>query len=143
MFYKNKLMNEYLAKFTEIESKNWTYEKVKNQMSREVIKVFFSTNYKSTTARMRYMRATLNFIDYMAKNTKVKYISNVKFYHIKDYILHLLNKRKGNGEILKEKYINTEINGVLYYFNLIKVNNPKLKKGASYLIQEVKKENGI
>lgn len=136
-------MLKFLEKYPIIESDKWTYERIKNEMSREVIKVFFSTNYKSLDARMRYLRATLNFIDYIVKNTKVKYISNVKFYHIKDYILHLLNKRKGNGEILKEKYINTEINGVLYYFNLIKVNNPKLKKGAAFLIQEVKKENGI
>ena len=27
-----QLMNEYLSKFPEIESKNWNYEKVKNQM---------------------------------------------------------------------------------------------------------------
>lgn len=143
MFNKKQLMNEYLSKFPEIESKNWTYEKVKNQMSREVIKIFFSTNYKSTSARMRYLRATLNFIDYIALNTKVKHLSNIKYYHIKEYILHLLNKRKSNGEKLKENYINTEINGVLHYFNLVKINNPKLKKGAAYLIQEVKRENAI
>ena len=53
MFNKKQLMNEYLSKFPEIESKNWNYEKVKNQMSREVIKIFFSTNYKSTSARMK------------------------------------------------------------------------------------------
>ena len=98
MFNKKQLMNEYLSKFPEIESKNWNYEKVKNQMSREVIKIFFSTNYKSTSARMRYLRATLNFIDYIALNTKVKHLSNIKYYHIKEYILHLLNKRKSNGE---------------------------------------------
>ncbi|HHD2802041.1 hypothetical protein [Clostridium perfringens] len=143
MFNKKQLMNEYLSKFPEIESKNWNYEKVKNQMSREVIKIFFSTNYKSTSARMRYLRATLNFIDYIALNTKVKHLSNIKYYHIKEYILHLLNKRKSNGEKLKENYINTEINGVLHYFNLVKINNPKLKKGAAYLIQEVKRENAI
>ena len=143
MFNKKQLMNEYLSKFPEIESKNWTYEKVKNQMSREIIKIFFSTNYKSTSARMRYLRATLNFIDYIALNTKVKHLSNIKYYHIKEYILHLLNKRKSNGEKLKENYINTEINGVLHYFNLVKINNPKLKKGAAYLIQEVKRENAI
>lgn len=143
MFNKKQLMNEYLSKFPEIESKNWTYEKVKNQMSREVIKIFFGTNYKSTTARMRYMRAMLNFVNYIASNTKVKHLDNIKYYHIKEYILHLLNKRKGNGERLKESYINTEINGVLYYFNLMKVNNPKLKKGASFLIQEVKREHNI
>ena len=112
-------------------------------MSREVIKIFFSTNYKSTSARMRYLRATLNFIDYIALNTKLKHLSNIKYYHIKEYILHLLNKRKSNGEKLKEIYINTEINGVLHYFNLVKINNPKLKKGAAYLIQEVKRENAI
>ena len=143
MFNKKQLMNEYLSKFPEIESKNWNYEKVKNQMSREVIKIFFSTNYKSTSARMRYLRATLNFIDYIALNTKVKHLSNIKYYHIKEYILHLLNKRKSNGEKLKENYINTEINGVLHYYNLVKINNPKLKKGAAYLIQEVKRENAI
>ena len=143
MFNKKQLMNEYLSKFPEIESKNWNYDKVKNQMSREVIKIFFSTNYKSTSARMRYLRATLNFIDYIALNTKVKHLSNIKYYHIKEYILHLLNKRKSNGEKLKENYINTEINGVLHYFNLVKINNPKLKKGAAYLIQEVKRENAI
>ena len=143
MFNKKQLMNEYLSKFPEIESKNWNYEKVKNQMSREVIKIFFSTNYKSTSARMRYLRATLNFIDYIALNTKVKHLSNIKYYHIKEYILHLLNKRKSNGEKLKENYINTEINGVLHYFNLVKINNPKLKKGAAYLIHEVKRENAI
>lgn len=143
MFNKKQLMNEYLSKFPEIESKNWNYEKVKNQMSREVIKIFFSTNYKSTSARMRYLRATLNFIDYIALNTKVKHLSNIKYYHIKEYILHLLNKRKSNGEKLKENYINTEINGILHYFNLVKINNPKLKKGAAYLIQEVKRENAI
>ena len=143
MFNKKQLMNEYLSKFHEIESKNWNYEKVKNQMSREVIKIFFSTNYKSTSARMRYLRATLNFIDYIALNTKVKHLSNIKYYHIKEYILHLLNKRKSNGEKLKENYINTEINGILHYFNLVKINNPKLKKGAAYLIQEVKRENAI
>ena len=32
MFNKKQLMNEYLSKFPEIESKNWNYEKVKNQM---------------------------------------------------------------------------------------------------------------
>ena len=143
MFNKKQLMNEYLSKFPEIESKNWTNEKVKNQMSREVIKIFFSTNYKSTTARMRYLRATLNFVNYIALNTKVKHLDNIKYYHIKEYILYLLKKEKSNGEKLKEKYINTEINGVLYYFNLIKVNNPKLKRGASFLIQEVKRENAI
>ncbi|MDZ5019667.1 hypothetical protein [Clostridium perfringens] len=143
MFNKKQLMNEYLSKFPEIESKNWTYEKVKNQMSREIIKIFFSTNYKSTSARMRYLRATLNFIDYIASNTKVKHLSNIKYYHMKEYILYLLKKEKNNGEKLKEKYINTEINGVLYYFNLVKINNPKLKKGAAFLIQEVKRENAI
>ena len=143
MFNKKQLMNEYLNKFPEIESKNWTYEKVKNEMSREIIKIFFSTNYKSTSARMRYLRATLNFIDYIASNTKVKHLSNIKYYHIKKYILYLLKKEKNNGEKLKEKYINTEINGVLYYFNLVKINNPKLKKGAAFLIQEVKRENAI
>lgn len=143
MFNKKQLMQQYLERFPVVESKNWTPEKVKNEMSREIIKMFFSTNYKSLDARMRYMRATLNFIDYISKNTKVKHLSNIKYYHIKEYILYLLRKRKGNGEKLKEKYINTEINGVLYYFNLIKVNNPKLQKGASYLIQEVKRENGF
>lgn len=143
MFNKKQLMQQYLEKFPVVESKNWTPEKVKNEMSREVIKVFFSTNYKSTTARMRYMRATLNFIDYIASNTKVKYLNNIKYYHIKEYILYLLKRDKNNGEKLKDNYINTEINGVLYFFNLIKINNPKLQKGASYLIQEVKKENGI
>lgn len=53
-------MNQYLEKFPVVESKNWTPEKVKNQMSREIIKIFFGTNYKSKTARMRYMRAMLN-----------------------------------------------------------------------------------
>lgn len=143
MFNKKQLMNEYLSKFPEIESKNWTYEKVKNQMSREVIRIFFGTNYKSTTARMRYMRAMLNFVNYIAINTKVKHLSNIKYYHIKEYILYLLKKEKNNGEKLKEKYINTEINGVLYYFNLVKINNPKLQKGAAFLIQEVKRENDI
>lgn len=141
MFNKNKLMNKYLEEFPEIESKKWTVEKVKNQMSREVIKVFFNTNYKSFDARMRYLRATLNFIDYISKNTKVKYISNIKYYHIKEYILYLLTRRKNNGEMLEESYINTEINGILHYFELIKINNPKLKKGAAFLIQEVKREN--
>lgn len=143
MFNKNKLMNKYLEEFPKIESKKWTSEKVKNQMSREVIKTFFSTNYKSLDARMRYLRATLNFIDYISQNTKVKYISNIKYYHIKEYILYLLTKRKSNGEKLKKSYINTEINGILYYFKLIKANNPKLKKGAAFLIQEVKRENGF
>lgn len=143
MFNKNKLMNQYLDKFPVMENKNWTTEKVKNEMSREVIKIFFNTNYKSTPARMRYLRATLNFIDYIANNTKVKYLNNIKFYHTKEYILYLLRKKKRNGENLKESYINTEINGILYYFNLIKVNNPKIKKGAAYLIQEVKRKNGI
>ncbi|MGU8327895.1 hypothetical protein ACV3K3_14815 [Clostridium perfringens] len=143
MFNKKQIMNQYLEKFPEVDSKNWTNEKVKNQMSREVIKIFFSTNYKSLDARMRYMRAMLNFVNYIALNTKVKHLDNIKYYHIKEYILHLLNKRKGNGERLKESYINTEINGVLYCFNLMKINNPKLKKGASFLIQEVKREHDI
>ena len=136
-------MNEYLEKFPEIDNKNLTSEKVRNHMSREVVKTFFNTNYKSTSARMRYLRATLNFINYIANNTKVKHIDNIKYYHFKEYILYLLKKKKTNGEKLKENYINTEINGVLYYFGLMKINNPKLKKGAAYLMQEVKKENDI
>lgn len=143
MFNKNKIMNEYLDKFPNVECKKWTTEKVKNEMSRNIIKIFFSTNYKSTIARMRYLRATLNFVDYIANNTKVKYLDNIKYYHLKEYILYLLRKKKSNGEQLKESYINTEINGILYYFNLVKINNPKLKRGAAYLIQEVKRENEI
>lgn len=133
-------MLKYLEKYPIVESSKWTSEKVKNEMSREVIKTFFSSNYKSTKARMRYLRATLNFIKYIAENTKVKYIDNIKFYHVKEYIWYLLNKEKSNEEKLKESYINTEVNGILHYFNLIKINNPKLQKGAAFLIQEVKKD---
>lgn len=143
MFDRKKQMLKFLEKYPLIEGRKWTSEKVKNEMSKEVIKTFFSSNYKSTPARMRYLRATLNFINYISENTKVKYIDNIKYYHVKEYILYLLNKEKTNEEKLKESYINTEINGILHYFNLIKTNNPKLKKGAAFLIQEVKKEHGI
>jgi len=136
-------MLKFLEKYPVVESGKWTSEKVKNDMSREVIKVFFNTNYKSTSARMRYLRATLNFIDYISKNTKVKYIDNIKFYHLKEYIIFLLKKEKSTGAKLEESYIHTEVNGILYYFKLKKINNPKLQKGASYLIQEVKRKNDI
>lgn len=143
MFDRKQQMLKFLEKYPLIESQKWTSEKVKNEMSREVIKVFFSSNFKSLDARMRYLRATLNFIKYIAENTKVKYIDNIKYYHVKEYILYLLNKEKSNKEKLEESYINTEINGILHYFGLVKINNPKLKKGAAFLIMEVKKEHGL
>lgn len=132
-----------MNKYPEIESKTWTKEKIKNEMSREVIKIFFSTNFKSTAARTRYLKATLRFIEYISEHTNVHFIDNIKFYHLKEYIAFLLKKEKGKEKKIKENYINTEINGVLYYLNLKKINNPKYKKGAQFLINEVKKENEI
>ena len=120
-----------------IENAKSSSELLQNQMVNQVINDFYSTNYKSSDARSRYLRATLNFIIYIIENTKVHKVENIRWYHVKEYTFYLLNKTKSNGDKLKKSYIITEINGVFYYLKLKKFNNPKLNMGAANLIREV------
>lgn len=140
MSYKKDFKDKMLKRYC-IENAKSSSELLQNKMINEVINDFYNTNYKSTAARSRYLRAMLNFIIYIVENTKVHKVKNIKWYHVREYTFYLLNKTKSNGEKLSDTYINTEINGVFYYLNLKKVNNPKLKLGAAALIKEVQLEH--
>lgn len=141
MSYKKDFKAKMIKRYC-VENAKSSSELLQNQMVKQVINDFYNTNYKSSDARSRYLRATLNFIVYIIKNTKVHKVENIKWYHVKEYTFYLLNKTKSNGEKLKESYIITEINGVFYYLNLKRFNNPKLSLGAAALIREVKQFEG-
>lgn len=140
MSYKKDFKAKMIKRYC-IENAKSSSELLQNQIVNQVINDFYNTNYKSTAARSRYLRAALNFIIYIVENTKVHKIENIKWYHVKEYAFYLLNKTKSNGEKLNYTYINTEINGVFYYLNLKKFNNPKLSRGAAALIREVKQND--
>lgn len=137
MSYKKDFKTKMIKRYC-IENPKSSSELLQNNMINQVINDFYNTNYKSTAARSRYLRATLNFILYIIQYTKVHKVGNIKWYHVKEYTWYLLNKTKNNGEKLSDTYINTEINGVFYYLNLKRFNNQKLKLGAAALIKEVK-----
>lgn len=136
MSYKKDFKTKMIKRYC-IENAKSSSELLQNEMISEVINDFYNTNYKSTAARSRYLRAALNFIIYIVENTKVHKVKNIKWYHVKEYVSYLLNKEKNNGEKLNKSYIITEINGVFYYLKLKKFNNPKLNMGAANLIREV------